>query len=358
MIKIKNETIIKTKPKRKVKFCIFFFIQYTIIASNLINFHKFPINKRFQRIFLCSLYNNEAEMAYVHLWRLYDYVDKFIIIVSNISHAGHTKNITFEPFEHDIEKFKNKVDIVTFDNICNMKEYYSQNYNWCIEMSQRDFAKTFIEQKYNPTRLDLLIVVDIDEILTREGIEYIRKNPPRHFYFLKGSLYFPYYYHRLEDWDRGFIVRYHKKMKTLSEYRSMKITKKNIITFEYNSKKPLITHCSYCFKDIETYKNKLKSFAHSEFNAPPYTSNDWIFKSNYCRIKINSPISEYDELYEGWQHLIPDNENLKYLIDRSFMYSLNQTSYNIKDLENLCNVSYNRTPFEDNAKYNPKLLFI
>ena len=54
-------------------------------------------------------------------------------------------------------------------------------------MSQRDYAKTFIEENYQPTELDLLIVVDIDVILTREGIEYIKNNPPSFFYFI---LYF------------------------------------------------------------------------------------------------------------------------------------------------------------------------
>ena len=30
------------------------------------------------RIFITIVYNNEAEFAYIHVWRLYDYVDKFI----------------------------------------------------------------------------------------------------------------------------------------------------------------------------------------------------------------------------------------------------------------------------------------
>ena len=114
----------------------------------------------------------------------------------------------------------------------------------------------------------------------------------------------------------------------------------------------MITHCSYCFKDIEEYKNKLKSFAHQEFNKPPYITNDWIFKSHYCREKVNNPKGD-DEIYEGWKDLIPDDERLKYLIDRSYMYNINQTSYSIIDLESLCNKTYNRTPFEPSAKYKP-----
>ena len=131
---------------------------------------------------------------------------------------------------------------------------------------------------------DLLIVVDIDEILTREGIEYIKKNPPYDFYFIKGSTYFPYYYHKLEDWNRGFVVRYNKNMKSLNKYRSMRIKNYNTLKYRFNPSKPLITHCSYCFKDIEEYKQKLKSFSHQEFNKPPYITNNWIFFSFYFLI--------------------------------------------------------------------------
>ena len=65
---------------------IIFFLFYNIsninIIKNLNQIKKNKNNKAFNgRIFLSFMYNNEAEMAYVHIWRLYDYVDKFIIIV-------------------------------------------------------------------------------------------------------------------------------------------------------------------------------------------------------------------------------------------------------------------------------------
>ena len=210
------------------------------------------------RIFLCTLYNNEAELAYVHIWRLYDYIDRFIIVTSNKTFSGLSKNFTFKTFEENIQPFRNKIDIIFFNNICNRKEYPSEDLIWCIEMSQRDYAKTFIEEYYNPTEEDLLLVVDLDEILTREGIKYIRNNPPKDLYFIKGSMYFPYYYHKIEDWDKGLIVRYNKNMQTISKYRKMNIVNNNTLKFYYKPTKPLITHCSYCFKDMEEYLLKLK----------------------------------------------------------------------------------------------------
>ena len=68
-----------------------------------------------------------------------------------------------------------------------------------LESSQRDYAKTYIDENYSPTNKDLLIVADLDKILTREGIQCIKKHPPNNFYFIKGSMHFPYYYHRREN---------------------------------------------------------------------------------------------------------------------------------------------------------------
>ena len=61
---------------------------------------------------------------------------------------------------------------------------------------------------------------------------------------------------------------------------------------------------------LEQYKNLIKSFSHQEFNKPPYTTNNWIFKSHYCRTKINSPPGD-DEPYEGWRNLKPNDPRLK-----------------------------------------------
>ena len=315
--------------------------QIKIFKNNNNSFHG--------RIFVSFGYNNEAEMAYIHIWRLYDYVYKFIIIISNITFSGNPKNFSFKPFEENIRPYMNKVDIANFNNICNREEYPSDNLFWCLEKSQRDYAKTFIEKKYNPTEDDLLIIADIDEIFTREGIEYVIKNPPNDFYLVKGSMYFPYYYHKVENWDKVLVFRYNKKMKTLSKYRPSKNSDNNAFKYKFNSSKPLITHCSYCFREIEKFKNKLKSFAHQEYNKPPYTTNNYIFKSHYCREKIASPPG-YDEPYEGWKDLIPNDQRLKYLIDPSFMFPLNLTTYTEKDLEEMCDRKYRRTPFESFLK--------
>ena len=114
--------------------------------------------------------------------------------------------------------------------------------------------------------------------------------------------YFPYYNHRLDENSRGIVLRYNKAVKSLSYFRWIEIKDSDLMKYDYNPSKPLLTHYSYCFKNIEQYKNKLKSFAHTEFDKEPYITNDWIFKSHYCREKINSPKGD-DEPIEDWKDL-------------------------------------------------------
>jgi heterodisulfide reductase subunit B len=93
-------------------------------------------------------------------------------------------------------------------------------------------------------------------------------------------MYFPYYYHKIQDWSCGYVVRYYKNMETLSNYRKH-ARNSYILKNKHHPSMPLITHCSYCFKELEQYKNEINSFSHQEFNKPPYTINNLKFMSHY-----------------------------------------------------------------------------
>ena len=114
----------------------------------------------------------------------------------------------------------------------------------------------------------------------------------------------------------------------------------------------LTVNCSYCFRTLEEYKNKIKSFSHQEYNKEPYITNDFIFKSHYCREKIHSPLGKDDE-YTDWSDLIPNDSRLRYLYDPTYEYDITLTSYKAEDLPKLCNVTYSRVPF-DQRKYKKK----
>ena len=66
------------------------------------------------RIFLCTIYNNEEDIAYIHIWRLYNYVDRFIIVISNLTHSLQPKNTSLKLFENELKPYMNKIKKLVF----------------------------------------------------------------------------------------------------------------------------------------------------------------------------------------------------------------------------------------------------
>lgn len=135
MIKNKNANIKKNLKFKILIVFIFFLLNISILKLYPILKNNIIKNNNKGRIFLCTLYNNEVEMAYIHIWRLYKYVDKFIFIISNSTYSGLSKRFTFKPFESSIKPYMDKIDIVTFNNICNRKAYPNSSPIWCFEYS-------------------------------------------------------------------------------------------------------------------------------------------------------------------------------------------------------------------------------
>ena len=77
----KKKFNLKLSTYIKYKICKIFFIFILLYA--LFNNTNIQLNINKKRIFVSFMYNNEAEMVYIHIWRLYNYVDKFIIVISN-----------------------------------------------------------------------------------------------------------------------------------------------------------------------------------------------------------------------------------------------------------------------------------
>ena len=287
------------------------------------------------RIFDTFMYNNEADMLYVHIWRLYHYVDYFIILTSPISFSGFTRTITFHPYEKEMEQFKDKMHIVRIDNrICNKTNHPDSNNVWCTEFSTRDYAVTVLERDFNATTNDVILITDCDEVFTRDAILKIRENPPETFYWVRGVSFFPYYFHYLQEWNPVIVTRYSKNMTPLSILRAS--MDRHAISNEM-----WVTHCSYCFRTLNEFKFKIQTFSHQEYNQKPYNTNDNIFRLHYCREHfLVYPGHTYDvtEPYTyDVNQFIPDDRRLDYLIDPSYEYPLNLTSYNKSSLETLCN---------------------
>ena len=206
----------------------------------------------------------------------------------------------------------------------------------------------FIENNFNPTRDDLVIVSDVDEILTRNALRYVIEHPPislsppREYYVLHGDYYFPFYFHRLNEWDAAMIFSYTPGI-SIAQVR-VRVQNGQVFKLQTPNHEVFVTHCSYCFRTLEEYKRKLQTFTHQEFNKPPYTTNDWIFKSHYCRFTVNAKEKKgIDEPDTDYSELIPNDERVRFLYDPSYEYNISLTSYTQNDLLTLCEKQWRRS---------------
>ena len=298
---------------------------------------KLP-GKRDFRIFDTFMYNNEAGQAYTRIWRYYPYVDYFIIIYCNTTFSGIPKPLSFEPFTKEIEQFKDKIYVFNYSGNNIAERYKHERRYWKLDFSERDSSIQFIEENFNPTSKDIITVSDCDEILTRRALRYIIDHPPDDYYIVPGKLYFPYYFHYIEDWNVSFVIRYRPGI-ILTKYRGY--------GHAHTGNRPefgfyFVTHCSFCFSNIQLYQNKLRSFSHQEHNRPPWNTNNWIFRSHYCRITTNYDIQGIDEPIDDLENLFPPDPRLSYLWDPSYEYDITNTTYTKEDLDKICTYKIHR----------------
>ena len=79
--------------------------------------YSFPEKRKSFHVYSPNLYNGESQMLAIKLAAMNEYVDYFIISISNISHSRQTiSQPTFSPMEEEIAKYAYKIT------------YFEQNY--------------------------------------------------------------------------------------------------------------------------------------------------------------------------------------------------------------------------------------
>ena len=109
------------------------------------------------KIFDCFTFFNEIELLDLRLMVLNDYVDSFVIVESNKTHTGKTKEFVFEKYKDMFSDYMSKIIYVKVEDLPN----YSRNNIWLPE----NFQRTCIERGLTSAEVgDKIIVSDVDEI--------------------------------------------------------------------------------------------------------------------------------------------------------------------------------------------------
>ena len=203
------------------------------------------------KIFDCFMYFDEDLILDLRLNTLNDFVDKFIIVESNITHTGKSKILKFDI--NKFKKFENKIDYrpienLTIDKNLKIKENWSRHH--LIDQSIRNSIASYID---DASENDWIIISDIDEIPNLNKLENFDIN--KKFGFFEQQLFcYKFNLRSVNESDRGFFS------KLINNHQIIKEGGWHFTSI----KKP---------SEIIT---KLESFAHSEMVKPHMLNLEYI----------------------------------------------------------------------------------
>jgi beta-1,4-mannosyl-glycoprotein beta-1,4-N-acetylglucosaminyltransferase len=275
-------------------------------------------------IYDCFTFWNEKELLEMRLKYLWDYVDRFVISESNVTHRGKSKEWNLEKLleselswaREKIIYIKKEIDVSVLD-----LNYTGDIYNpfspfWIIENAQRNaIAEGLVETNSE----DIIMIGDLDEFPTLhifEQLDSITSNFP---IFALGMRIFGYYLNvEISEYPNGLwkgtVVGRRKNLTSPQEWRHMR----TCIVWEGN----LGYHFSWVGK--EAAKTKQKNTAHDEIR---HTDMDKIFNPNedgnfthfvdpslpfYRRVDIDNDIFYPKPVLEGrskYPHLFYDSDS-------------------------------------------------
>lgn len=230
---------------------------------------------------------NEEHLLVLRIKYLENYVDKFLIMESSITHSGHSKNLYCEDILKKHNLLSNKIEIVNVP----LPTLEEEPDNWVRERKQRDYAASLIEDS------DILFVSDCDEILNVEFIPELldlvsnnKENIIRArmtFHQAKANLVVRNQEGLLINWDAPFFCsKKHTLKYTLSEIREQVSQNKPGLDFPnifLEENKYAGWHFSW-MGDSEQRLKKLSSFVHNkDYSSTGYGYLDSEETLNYVK---------------------------------------------------------------------------
>ncbi|MGC4233562.1 MAG: hypothetical protein QM594_11340 [Niabella sp.] len=223
----------------------------------------------------CFTFFNELDLLEFRLTLLNEYIDHFIIVESNLSHAGKAKPYYFEESRDRFAKWENKITyypLVQSTEGLVFKERTAHDLDdgsWILENQQRNAIKDVAV--VNPG--DLVFIGDLDEIpdpLTLKKM--LSLSQPKAL-----SMRFHYYFMNcrnmgIEKYWKGTVAVPGEYFNNYSP-QYIRDNRNNYKAIENGG-----WHFSY-LGGVEKIKYKLQSFAHTEYNKEEFLNDDYILLS-------------------------------------------------------------------------------
>ena len=241
----------------------------------------------------CFTFYNEIDMLLFRLTELYNTVDHFVLVEATMTHSGNEKELFFENNKEKFQPFLDKIVHVVVDDMPNTKN------SWDNENHQRRCIHRGIE-RLSLEKNDLLVIGDCDEIPDSKTLLMLKDKNIDKYYSLEMDMYYYNLTCKGSKW-------YYSKIIPFSYYSLM--DDPQTIRFLFKDSGAIANggwHFSY-FGDVNFIKNKIKNFAHQEFNKEEFLDDE----------KIKIQIENNDDLFFREKNKMYGNEFEKVDIDKN-----------------------------------------
>jgi hypothetical protein len=215
-------------------------------------------------------------MLYLHLLTLSGHVDKFVIGYSNYSFANDRYSpLSFFPFEREILSYSESMVFVyvDFHSTPLSASRYRNGTAWRREATARNRLIDGV-RSLDPGPNDLVLLCDVDEIVTREAVRLIKRRPPVHYYNVRGLLFHYTFRWEVGEWERPLVIRYGAIDAPLDDYK--------FAPFVFALPGVLHFHCSFCAPNISEVLWKLRSFSHMEYSEGRFQDPNYVYARIAC----------------------------------------------------------------------------
>lgn len=220
------------------------------------------------------MFFNELDILEGRLEYLYDTVDYFVIVESDITHSGKKKPFNYTENIHRFRKYQKKIlyfplSIDSSQYNWNLKSNLTESFSpqWAVENAQRNHIAQAIKFFKDD---DIVIISDVDEIpnisVFKECVRQLNylTNAPVAISLIQDMFYYNLNQKQLAPWAGPVMTTVNMMKKNGPQwFRSNRNTLPSVLNGGW--------HLSY-WGDIEHIQKKLNSFAHQEYNTEKFNS--------------------------------------------------------------------------------------
>ena len=226
------------------------------VAEGNVWWYQAPCATERRLIYDCFLFNNEFEVLELRLLELGPVVDRFVLVESTRTFTGRPKQLSYERFQHAFSGFASKIVHVV------VRDSPGEGTAWDREYHQRN---AIVRGLSGASEEDVVMISDIDEIPRREIVEQLRGavHPT--------TLWFGYHYYWLNcrlQFDGSGVVAMPKHR--LRPPQAARLEREN-----HEGVPDAGWHFAY-LGGTQRIRQKLRAFAHTEYDRPPYNTEEWI----------------------------------------------------------------------------------